>query len=1074
MTPVRRGLERLVVAAAVIWIGVGQARAEAWSCSPWEWVHPQPFPLRLAAVVARGGELWGFGESGVAVSADGVQWQRKSLASGKLSAVLWTGEEFLGTAGNTVVASRDGITWQVRHEVWQDPIFFTIQLRSLATGAGRYVAVGEDFSGRFSMWSPVLLTSADGVVWSRGAIPPAADPSHSTLAAVIWAKGRFVAVGSYLLTSPDGESWSADERVQGQSLASDGTVVVVAGETELSLSTDFASWQVVPSPVQRGRVRWAGGRFWLAGPCAACPDQEPSLWSSADARTWRRARLDAPLELRDVVATAGRFVAVGNGAAVSFDGESWQTSLAGLATGLAAVASGGGRVVAVGQSGELLVSEGGGPWRRVLWGGAARLADVASSSAGFVVVGEGVSLVSRDGIAWSAHPTPDGVALSRVVAEGSRFVAASWDGGLFVSADGATWSAVSLESLGFPISFFPDLAVGNGVFLASLWRRDEGGAIIASSDGINWTKVADTRSGLPELVWGGGRFLATDFGSVLASPDGTHWQEVSREKELVGLQWAGDRFVAWDRDGSFFESTDGSQWRPTSGPAGEASTSEGGVLWRVTAEGAVQRSTCGPPAASLLLPSLAHLPGANGTVWRSDVELYNPGAEAIVVGLAAVPRGERAAAGQVALTLPAGTAVRLDDALASWLGVEEAATLQLASWGGSVLAAARTYNETAAGTFGQFIPPYLPGEGVGAGGEARLLHLAHAADRNTGFRTNLGLVSVGTEPATVDLELRDGEGALVGLRRAEVPAGVSVQLNDVFREFTSGDLGTAVAVARPLHGSVLTYASVVDNRSGDPIFVRPARRFEVGESAWVPGAGHLAGIGGSLWRTDVELHNPGETAISCTVELFPRGVGGGPQRSITVSVPAGASRRLADVVGDGFGWEGAATLRVRAAGGGVMVGARTYAASSAGSYGQYVAALGEGEAVTASSPGQLVMLRQAAAQAAGFRTNLGLVNVTAVSAVVEVELRRASGTLLGVARQELGPLESVQLTEVLRVVAAGEVEDAVATVRTTTAGAAILAYACLIDNRTHDPVFVPAVLQQQPLGGDAARGCLTR
>ncbi len=1065
-----RHLEVALVAAVAVWAGVEQARAEEWSCSPWEWLHPQPFPLRLEAVVARGGEFWGFGDTGVAVSADGVHWQRRSLSSGRLSAALWTGQEFLGTAGNTVVASRDGVTWQVRHEVWQDPIFFTIRLRSLAAGAGRYVAVGENYSGRFSTWSPVLLTSRDGVAWSRGELPPAADPSHSTLAAVIWAGGRFLAVGSYLLTSPDGESWSADERVQGQSLASDGRVVVVAGETELLVSVDLASWQAVPSPVRQGRVRFTGGRWWLAGPCAACPDQEPSLWSSTDGRTWRRANLDAPVALRDVVAASGRFVAVGDGAAVSRDGERWQTSLASLATGLVAVASSGSSVAAVGQGGELLVSEGGGPWRRVLWGGTAPLADVTSSAAGFVAVGEGVSLVGREGGAWSVHPTPAGVALSRVVADGSRLLAASWDGGLFVSADGAAWSAVPLTGLGLPISFFPDLVAGRGVFVASLWRRDQGGALIASSDGATWTKVADTRSGLPELAWGGGRFLATDFDVVLASADGTTWQEVSRGRELVGLQWAGDRFVAWDRDGGFFESADGSAWRAASGPSGEASSAAGAVLWRVTAAGAVQRSTCGIGAVSLVLPSLAHRPGANGTLWRSDVALHNPAPAPIVVGLAAVPRGERTAAGELALTLPAGGALRLDDALASWLGVEEAATLRLASWGGSLLAAARTYNETADGTFGQFIPASRPSDAVGAGEEARLLHLAHAADRDIGFRTNLGLVSVGAEPATVEVELRGGDGALVGLRRAEVPAGVSVQFDDVFRGFTAGDLGTGLAVVTSQNGSVLAYASVVDNRSGDPIFVRPARRFEAGESAWLPGAGHLVGLGGSLWRTDLELHNPGEGAISCTVELFPRGVGGGPQGSVTVEVAGGASVRLVDVVGDGFGHEGAATLRVRAASGSVMVGARTYVASDAGSYGQYVAALGEGDAVTAASPGRLLMLRQSASRTAGFRTNLGLVNVTAVPAVVEIELRGASGALLGVARQELEPLASVQLTEVLRAVAPGEVDDAVAIVRTTTAGAAVLAYACLIDNRTHDPVFVPAVAGEAAPGAGALPG----
>ena len=218
------------------------AAAEEWACSPWETISPSPFPLDLATVVHASGQFWGFGATGVAVSPDGLRWQRKSRVSGQLSSALWTGTEFLGTAGNTVVASSDGVRWSVRHEAWQDPIFFTIDLRSIASGGGRFVAVGEDYSGRFYMWSPVVLTSADGVTWSRPPLPPVSDSSHSSLSSVIWAKGRFLASGSYLLSSPDGESWTVNESVTGASLASDGDLVVVAGDEGLSLSRDLSAW----------------------------------------------------------------------------------------------------------------------------------------------------------------------------------------------------------------------------------------------------------------------------------------------------------------------------------------------------------------------------------------------------------------------------------------------------------------------------------------------------------------------------------------------------------------------------------------------------------------------------------------------------------------------------------------------------------------------------------------------------------------------------------------------------------------------------------------------------------------
>ncbi len=574
----------------------GAARAQDWACSPWEWVHPAPFPLHLSTVVHVGGTFWGFGPSGAAVSRDGLSWQRKSMLSGQLASVMWTGSEFIGTAANTIVASADGVRWTVRHEAWQDPIFFTIDLRSIAWSGGRYVAVGEDYSGRYYMWSPVLLTSPDGMAWSRPEFPTAADPSHSSLSAVIWTKGSFVAVGSYLLLSPDGTSWTKDETIHGRSLASDGDLVVVVDDDGLILSRNLATWETAASPVVDGRIAFVGGRFWLAGRCASCPDREPSLWSSTDAKTWQRSSLDAPVELRAFATDGQHIVAVGRGAAVSAGGGSWQTSHPQLAPALADLAWSGSRYVAVGENGELLTSTDGTGWRRVLWGGATRLSSVTWGPNGFVAVGEGVGLTSSDGVAWASHALPGGVGLKRVVSNGSRVLAIGWSDNAFSSPDGVTWTAVDLSPLALGRFFYNDAVAGGGVFVVSVWRNEGGGAVLASPDGTTWQRGADTRTGLSGLVWGGGRFLATDFAKVLASANGTTWQEVYSGVELVGMLWVGDRFVAWSHSpGAFYSSTDGSEWNATGGPGEGGTLAIGTELWKAAGDGTIRRAACGAP-----------------------------------------------------------------------------------------------------------------------------------------------------------------------------------------------------------------------------------------------------------------------------------------------------------------------------------------------------------------------------------------------------------------------------------------------------------------------------------------------
>ena len=476
----------------------------------------------------------------------------------------------------------------------------------------------------------------------------------------------------------------------------------------------------------------------------------------------------------------------------------------------------------------------------------------------------------------------------------------------------------------------------------------------------------------------------------------------------------------------------------------------------LTGPSALRRQHCGLRATAAVLPSLAHTTGINGTFWRSDVEVHNPGSEPILVGLHAYYNF--GGPPSTAFTLPAGQSRRLEDAMADPAapnGGTLAAPAKLSSWGGPVLAVSRTYNDTPAGTYGQLIPAFPLDGTVTTGGEARLIHLSGSSNRSKGFRTNIGLVA----PArtTADLELWRANGEL--LQTTTLTWAGARQLNDVLRLPGAGDVQDAWAVVRPTSAGakLLPWASVVDNVTGDPMFVTAGTPIEPGSEAWIPGAGHVNGYNGSVWRTDLELHNPGGAGATCRIELFPWNTSITSPSAITVTVPAGQSVRLADVVLSRFGAHGGASLRVVPGGGTLMVSARTYSVGPAGTVGQLLPALGETQAITPASPGRVLMLRQSVTRATGYRSNLGLVNTTALQTIAEVELRDASGRLLGTLRRSLGPFESTQLNEVLRLVNTLGTDDAVAVVRTDTAGAALLAYASVVDNRTSDPVLVPAL-----------------
>ncbi|HNX48704.1 MAG TPA: hypothetical protein PKL08_00955 [Thermoanaerobaculaceae bacterium] len=232
-------------------------------------------------------------------------------------------------------------------------------------------------------------------------------------------------------------------------------------------------------------------------------------------------------------------------------------------------------------------------------------------------------------------------------------------------------------------------------------------------------------------------------------------------------------------------------------------------------------------------------------------------------------------------------------------------------------------------------------------------------------------------------------------------------------------------------------------------------------AVYVPGAASLTGTGGSNWRTDLEVHNPGTTRASYEIALLTRDQDNPDPLKTTFSLDPGKSVRYGNALQSIFQVSGAATLRVSPTAGRIMVTSRTYDDQLAGTYGQFVAGRTATRAIGYGSSARLVLLSQSLDPTRGFRTNLGLVNVTSQTISVEVKAYRGNGTLIGTQVWSLGPYRSIQRNEALsKDFASGETEDAFLVLRTTTAGASFFAYASVIDNRSNDPIYVPVEVVQ--------------
>lgn len=455
-----------------------------------------------------------------------------------------------------------------------------------------------------------------------------------------------------------------------------------------------------------------------------------------------------------------------------------------------------------------------------------------------------------------------------------------------------------------------------------------------------------------------------------------------------------------------------------------------------------------------LLSATAHTPGLAGTSWLSDVTLHNPQAAPVKAFLyySARDASEPPRKG-MGIELQPGESRTLVDAVAAVTGgAASTAGSLLIGASQPILVAARTCNDAATGTYGQLIPGTSLRGGVHGHDPVRLIQLTG----NAAFRTNLGLANASASPLELAVKLVRADGTPLGTRTLTVPALGYLQETDLLRKVAGSNVDDAYAVvqARDPAASFQAYASVIDNTSGDPINVTPAR---VGaEPVWVPGAAHLTGAASTNWRTDLEVLNAGYGQATFTLELYPRDVATAAPSRRTFTLEPGRAMRYVDVVYSVFAFTGGAALRVVPEVGEIAVSSRTYNQLPDRTFGQYTPAFAESELAPTGREVRLLLLSHSPSRDRGFRTNLGLVNTVATPTTLEVSFRAPDGSELGRRTVTLRAFENTQLNDVLGALGAGATTGAYATVVSHTPEARFLAYASVVDNRSSDPIFVAA------------------
>lgn len=227
-----------------------------------------------------------------------------------------------------------------------------------------------------------------------------------------------------------------------------------------------------------------------------------------------------------------------------------------------------------------------------------------------------------------------------------------------------------------------------------------------------------------------------------------------------------------------------------------------------------------------ILPIAAHNPGANGTLWRTDLWCVNLGST--TANLVLAYHANDGTVLRTSLTIEAKRLHAALNLLETTFSLPPHVNSSGSVWITSdqpLALASRTYNATANGTFGQGIP-VLRNSDSWQTGTALVPELARS------FRTNAGCFSRRWEPARVALSTPFDPRGISGCpplpETLLVPPRSFRMLTDVFRVCQQeGTLLARIESQEPLYdeldaqSSEWCFASWVDPRSGDPTFVPP-------------------------------------------------------------------------------------------------------------------------------------------------------------------------------------------------------------------------------------------------------------
>lgn len=463
-----------------------------------------------------------------------------------------------------------------------------------------------------------------------------------------------------------------------------------------------------------------------------------------------------------------------------------------------------------------------------------------------------------------------------------------------------------------------------------------------------------------------------------------------------------------------------------------------------------------------LLPVVTHADGSNNSSWRTDLHVYQPqfgqtGPIEVQLDFKGINKK---------IFFDSSTEI-FEDVLGEITSADDAGPVfvhtpvPIDMW-------TRTYNLSASGvgTYGQLIPAMLlsnlSGSPVGEGTFWNIGGLKNT-DR---FRTNIGFVNPHSQRADITVYIYEEEfGLEIGRFDVSIDP-FQLRQDPLIRWFPAipGGKGFSLRVKSKNGLDVVSYASVIDNVSNDPVFIgavpdaiaaNPEADVQI-----VPGVGHVG-----AWRSDLAIFNPDAGTMTALLEFYNQD--GAKMAEAPITLPHHTSLTVEDVLRSNLmniETEVFGTMKVSTTSSATtrypIIFDRTYNDQGPlGTYGQGIQAFpaSAGNA-RANRPAFVPGVRSDSA----YYTNLGLVSLSD-SGQTELSLQLLhpiDGRALMVRPYTLNPGQAVIINDALANFFLSSSASGTLKIEVISGGP-VWAYASVIDRLTKDPEYVPAVPSQQ-------------